>query len=208
MAMGWGVSGSTIKLTPWLNCDTIEKVSGRCIILFFPMGFFSGRAQRRTRIRRDHPFRSHFSAVPRSRIFSSLRQKLSLSVQMCVTWGLTPRRHPGPFLDFSKQRTLCIFSYMALKIRLTRVGATHKPYYRVVVAEARSRRDGAATEVLGTYQPTNKARADQCKLDLARVDYWISKGATPTDTAWALIKRAKKAAPAAEAAPAAVPATA
>jgi small subunit ribosomal protein S16 len=85
---------------------------------------------------------------------------------------------------------------MALKIRLTRVGATHKPYYRVVVAEARSRRDGAATEVLGIYQPTNKARGDQCKLDLARVDYWISKGAQPTDTMRALIKRARKAPPA------------
>jgi len=91
---------------------------------------------------------------------------------------------------------------MALKIRLTRVGTTHKPFYRVVVAEARSRRDGAATEVLGTYQPTNKARADQCKLDLGRVDYWLSKGAKPTDTAHALIKRARKSAPAEAAAPA------
>jgi len=92
---------------------------------------------------------------------------------------------------------------MALKIRLTRVGATHKPYYRVVVAEARSRRDGAATEVLGTYQPTNKVRAEQCKLDLARVDYWLSKGAKPTDTTHALIKRYRKSS-AAEAAPVAV----
>ena len=89
---------------------------------------------------------------------------------------------------------------MALKIRLTRVGATHKAYYRVVVAEARSRRDGAATEVLGTYQPTNKVRADQCKLDLARVDYWLGKGAKPTDTMHALIKRARRT-PAAEAVP-------
>ena len=89
---------------------------------------------------------------------------------------------------------------MALKIRLTKVGATHKPYYRVVVAEARSRRDGAATEVLGTYQPTNKVRADQCKLDLARVDYWLGQGAKPTDTVHALIKRYRKSS-AAEAAP-------
>ena len=89
---------------------------------------------------------------------------------------------------------------MALKIRLTRVGATHKAYYRVVVAEARSRRDGAATEVLGTYQPTNKVRAEQCKLDLPRVDYWLSKGAKPTNTMHALIKRARRT-PAAEAVP-------
>jgi small subunit ribosomal protein S16 len=83
---------------------------------------------------------------------------------------------------------------MALKIRLTRVGAVHKPYYRVVVAEARSRRDGAAVEVLGQYQPTNKAAGTQVKLDLARVDYWVANGATPTETANAIIKRARKAA--------------
>jgi small subunit ribosomal protein S16 len=83
---------------------------------------------------------------------------------------------------------------MALKIRLTRVGAVHKPYYRVVVAEARSRRDGAAVEVLGQYQPTNKGEGKQFNVDLARVDYWVGQGATPTDTAASLIKRAKKAA--------------
>ncbi|KXU35490.1 30S ribosomal protein S16 [Cephaloticoccus primus] len=96
---------------------------------------------------------------------------------------------------------------MALKIRLTRVGSIHNPHYRVVVAEARSRRDGAAVEFLGTYAPRNKG--EQLKLNLPRVDYWISKGAKPTDTMGAMIKRARKAAPAvaaaaAEEAPAAV----
>ncbi|MCC6416338.1 MAG: 30S ribosomal protein S16 [Opitutaceae bacterium] len=81
---------------------------------------------------------------------------------------------------------------MALKIRLTRVGSIHNPHYRVVVAEARSRRDGAAVELLGTYAPRNKG--DQLKLDLTRVDYWIGKGAKPTDTMGAMIKRARKSA--------------
>lgn len=81
---------------------------------------------------------------------------------------------------------------MALKIRLTRVGAIHNPHYRVVVAEARSRRDGAAVELLGTYSP--RARGKQIELDLERVDYWISKGAKPTDTLGAMIKKARKAA--------------
>ena len=81
---------------------------------------------------------------------------------------------------------------MALKIRLSRIGATHKPIYHVVVAEARSRRDGAATEVLGTYTPQSKT--EPLKLDVARAEYWISKGAKPTDTANSLIKKAKKAA--------------
>lgn len=84
---------------------------------------------------------------------------------------------------------------MALKIRLSRIGAVHKPIYHVVVAEARSRRDGAAVEILGTYTPQSKT--EPLKVDLARADYWLSKGATPTDTAHALIKKARKSAPAA-----------
>ena len=91
---------------------------------------------------------------------------------------------------------------MALKIRLTRIGTTHQPHYRVVVAEARSRRDGAPTEVLGTYDP--RAKGNPMKIDLARVDYWLSKGAKPTDTLHAMIKRSRRAA--AESAPLATPA--
>jgi small subunit ribosomal protein S16 len=84
---------------------------------------------------------------------------------------------------------------MALKIRLSRIGAVHKPIYHVVVAETRSRRDGRPVEILGTYTP--QAKTQQLTLDVARADYWASKGALPTDTAKALIKKARKAAPAA-----------
>ena len=80
---------------------------------------------------------------------------------------------------------------MALKIRLTKVGSVHQPLYRVVVAEARSRRDGDAVENLGTYTP--KTKGNPIKLKLDRVDYWLSKGALPTDTMHAMIKRAKRA---------------
>ena len=80
---------------------------------------------------------------------------------------------------------------MALKIRLTRIGAVHQPHYRVVVAEARSRRDGDPVEVLGTYDPRSKSKQVALKLD--RVDYWLSKGAKPSDTLNALIKKAKRA---------------
>lgn len=80
---------------------------------------------------------------------------------------------------------------MALKIRLSRIGSTHNPIYHVVVAEARSRRDGAATEILGTYNP--RAKKDSLTLKVERVDYWLSKGALPTDTAKSLIKTARKA---------------
>ena len=79
---------------------------------------------------------------------------------------------------------------MSLKIRLSRIGTKHKPIYRVVVAEERSRRDGDATEILGTYTPEAKGNPLQIKLD--RVDYWFSKGARPTDTMHALIKKERR----------------
>jgi small subunit ribosomal protein S16 len=81
---------------------------------------------------------------------------------------------------------------MALKIRLSKVGSVHQPLYRVVVAEARSRRDGAAVENLGTYRPGDKG--SPIKVNLERVDYWLSKGARPTNTMHAMIKKAKRAA--------------
>jgi small subunit ribosomal protein S16 len=81
---------------------------------------------------------------------------------------------------------------MALKIRLTKVGSVHQPLYRVVVAEARSRRDGAAVENLGTYRPGSKG--NPINVNLERVDYWLSKGAKPTDTMHAMIKKARKSA--------------
>ncbi|MES2696740.1 MAG: 30S ribosomal protein S16 [Verrucomicrobiota bacterium] len=81
---------------------------------------------------------------------------------------------------------------MALKIRLTKVGSVHQPLYRVVVAEARSRRDGAAVENLGTYTP--KSKGSPVKLDLERVAYWLSKGAKPTATMHAMIKKARRSA--------------
>jgi small subunit ribosomal protein S16 len=81
---------------------------------------------------------------------------------------------------------------MALKIRLTKVGSVHQPLYRVVVAEARSRRDGAAVENLGTYTP--KTKGNPININLERVDYWLSKGALPTNTMHAMIKKARRSA--------------
>ena len=80
---------------------------------------------------------------------------------------------------------------MALKIRLTRVGSTHNPIYRVVVAEQRSRRDGAPAEQIGHYDP--RARGAQVTLDVVRYEHWLSKGAKPTDTVLGLYKKAKRA---------------
>ena len=87
---------------------------------------------------------------------------------------------------------------MALKIKLQRAGATHNPVYRVVVAEARGRRDGRFVEKLGTYSPKQKD-GNQLELDVGRCEYWTSIGAKPMDTCASLIKKARKVAAPAEA---------
>ncbi len=89
---------------------------------------------------------------------------------------------------------------MALKIRLQRHGASHRPFYRMVVTEADARRDGRFVEVLGTYEPQAKRSEEEVKIKLDRVDYWKSVGAKPTDTAASLIRKARREAPAVEAA--------
>jgi small subunit ribosomal protein S16 len=71
-----------------------------------------------------------------------------------------------------------------------RMGAKKRPSYRVVVKEKQSKRDGAYLENLGTYNPTREPAEINLKAD--RVEYWISKGAQPTDTVRRLIKQAAK----------------
>ena len=75
---------------------------------------------------------------------------------------------------------------------MKRVGAKNAPVYRIVVADARSPRDGKFIEELGTYQPLKKDNNFTLKLE--RANYWISKGAQPSETAASLIKKATKAA--------------
>ena len=83
---------------------------------------------------------------------------------------------------------------MAVRIRLKRIGGKNKPAFRIVVADARSPRDGKFIEELGTYQPLKKG--DNFTLDLDRAKYWVSKGAQPSDTVASFIKQASKAVPA------------
>jgi len=75
-----------------------------------------------------------------------------------------------------------------VKIRLTRLGDKKSPFYRVVVADSRSPRDGKFIEVLGTYNPL--VDPVQIKLDADKVNAWLAKGAQPTDTAKALLEKA------------------
>jgi small subunit ribosomal protein S16 len=78
---------------------------------------------------------------------------------------------------------------MAVVIRLRREGALNRPYFKVVVADKRSPRDGKFIELVGTYDPKKAGNNSTLKLD--RVDYWISKGAQPSDTVRSLMKKNK-----------------
>ena len=74
---------------------------------------------------------------------------------------------------------------MAVKIRLRRAGAKKKPFYRIVVADARSPRDGRCIEELGYYNPLTK----DLKLDGDKAEQWMKNGAQPTETVRVLIKK-------------------
>jgi small subunit ribosomal protein S16 len=81
-----------------------------------------------------------------------------------------------------------------LRIRLTRMGAKKKPYYRVVVAERRQARDGSFVEVLGHYNPGTNPPAIELNMD--RVRHWLEHGAQPSETVNSLLKKAVSPAPA------------
>src|SRR6476660_6336830 len=71
---------------------------------------------------------------------------------------------------------------MALAIRLSRGGAKKRPFYRIVIADSRSPRDGRFIEIVGTYEPIlAKDNEKRTQLNTDRLQYWLSKGAQPTD---------------------------
>ena len=77
---------------------------------------------------------------------------------------------------------------MATRIRLRRMGRKKVPYYRIVVTDKASPRDGRFIEVLGTYDP--RATGEQVTLDAEKAKTWLANGATPSDTVATLLKKA------------------
>ena len=75
-------------------------------------------------------------------------------------------------------------------IRLARGGAKKRPFYNVVVADSRDRRDGRFIERVGFYNPVAAAHEEGLRVDQARVAYWLQRGAQPSDTVAMLVKRA------------------
>ena len=76
---------------------------------------------------------------------------------------------------------------MAVKLRLKRMGAKQKPFYRIVAADARSPRDGRFIETVGTYNPV--AQPAEIKIDKELVLKWLNNGAQPTDTVASILRK-------------------
>ncbi len=78
---------------------------------------------------------------------------------------------------------------MAVKLRLKRLGRTNRSFFRLAAMDARRARDGRTLEELGIYDPCNKDTSAQVKLNAERIQYWLSQGATPTETVAQLLRK-------------------
>ena len=73
-------------------------------------------------------------------------------------------------------------------IRLSRTGAKKQPFYHIVVADSRSKRDGRCIERIGFFNPVAKGGEDRLRINRERVDHWVSKGAKPSERVLSLLK--------------------
>ncbi len=81
-----------------------------------------------------------------------------------------------------------------VSIRLSRAGAKKRPFYHLVVTDSRNRRDGRYIERIGYFNPVGREHEENLRIDIERADYWISKGAQPSDRVSSLLKQHRKAA--------------
>ncbi|EPR41672.1 30S ribosomal protein S16 [Desulfovibrio sp. X2] len=77
---------------------------------------------------------------------------------------------------------------MALKLRLTRLGSKKRPFYRIVAVNSETRRDGRALDYVGHYNPM--VQPEEIAVDKEKVEMWMARGATPSDTVRSLFKKA------------------
>ncbi len=80
---------------------------------------------------------------------------------------------------------------MSVRIRMKMTGRKHRPFFRICVIDRQKSRDGLPIEELGTYDPMVKVKAERVKVNLDRITYWLSVGATPSDRVATLLKKIK-----------------
>jgi len=79
-----------------------------------------------------------------------------------------------------------------VSIRLSRAGAKKVPFYHLVVTDSRNRRDGRYIERVGFFNPVGKPHEENLRIDIERVDYWIGRGAQPSERVASLLKAHRK----------------
>lgn len=80
---------------------------------------------------------------------------------------------------------------MSVRIRMKMTGRKHRPFFRICVIDRQKSRDGLPIEELGTYDPMVKVKAERVKVNMDRISYWLSVGATPSDRVATLLKKIK-----------------
>ena len=80
---------------------------------------------------------------------------------------------------------------MSVRIRMKMTGRKHQPFFRICVIDRQKARDGLPIEELGTYDPMVKTKSERVKVNMERIDYWLSVGATPSDRVATLLKKIK-----------------
>ena len=80
---------------------------------------------------------------------------------------------------------------MAVRIRMKKMGRKHRPFFRICVVDSRKPRDGKTIEELGYYDPMVRDKSERVKLNMDRIEYWLSVGAQPSDKVAVLIKKVK-----------------
>ncbi len=80
---------------------------------------------------------------------------------------------------------------MSVRIRMKMTGRKHQPFFRLVVIDRQKSRDGLPIEEVGTYDPMVKTKSERVKVNMERIEYWMSVGATPSDRVATLLKKIK-----------------
>ena len=80
---------------------------------------------------------------------------------------------------------------MSVRIRMKMTGRKHQPFFRICIIDRQKSRDGLPIEEVGTYDPMVKVKSERVKVNMERIDYWISVGATPSDRVATLLKKIK-----------------
>ena len=80
---------------------------------------------------------------------------------------------------------------MSVRIRMKMTGRKHQPFFRICIIDRQKSRDGLPIEEVGTYDPMVKTKSERVKVNMERIDYWLSVGATPSDRVATLLKKIK-----------------